>query len=88
MKWLRTLVLFDQGEVMRSRDWETIHASYTTAIASIDHVEGSGTLTLRRKVRLPDSQWRRNGVVYLRSRFVGHFAGGWLESRRDRQLGA
>lgn len=91
MKWLRTLVLFDKGDVVKSADWATIHTSYTAAIASIDHIKGSGSLTLRRKVRLPNNQWTRNGVGYLRSRFLdfmleteGWRAEGLVNLARDR----
>lgn len=70
MKWLRTLILFDKGEVISSEDWHTLHASYERAIRSIDHPEGSGSLTLRKKEKLTKSQWRRNGVGYLRTRFL------------------
>ncbi|MBA1157480.1 hypothetical protein [Microvirga mediterraneensis] len=74
MKWLRTLVLFDQGGVMNSADWATVHQSYVRSISSIDHPRGSGTLTLKRKERI-GTQWRRNGVGYLRSRFLEHMVG-------------
>jgi Restriction endonuclease BamHI len=75
MKWLRTLVLFDKGDVIDTPDWATLHTSYVRAIASIDHPVGSGTLTLREKSKLPKGQWKRNGVGFLRSKF--------LESMRD-----
>ncbi len=79
MKWLRTLVIFDRGDVVHSTDWQTIHASYVRSIQSIDFPEGTGTLTLRRKTRRAGNQWNRNGVVYLKRRFVGHLVsdGGW-----------
>lgn len=79
MKWLRTLVLFDKGNIISSTDWKTIHDSYTSSIASIDFPAGSGRLRLRRKVKRPDGQWQRNGVNYLRSRFLDHMTGaqGW-----------
>lgn len=70
MKWLRTLVLFDKGDVISTDDWKTIHAGYVRAIASIDHPKGSGTLTIRKKTQLSNGQWRRNGVGYLRKRFL------------------
>jgi hypothetical protein len=72
MRWLRTLVLFDKGDVITSEDWDILHTSYTNAIASIDHPRGSGRLRLRRKIKLPNKQWQRNGVVYLRSRFLDY----------------
>lgn len=79
MKWLRTLVLFDQGNVISGSDWKTVHESYVRSIRSIDHPKGSGTLCLRRKLRLKNSQWQRNGVGYLRRRFLDHMqsAEGW-----------
>ena len=70
MKWLRIMVLFDQGNVIASPDWKNLHESYVRAIASIEHPRGYGSLTLRRKVRLPSKQWKRNGVGYLRKEFL------------------
>jgi hypothetical protein len=70
MKWLRTMVLFNQGDVISSDDWHRLHDSYVRAIASIEHPRGSGSLTLRRKTRLPNRQWKRNGVGYLRKEFL------------------
>lgn len=91
MKWLRTLVLFDKGDVISSPDWRDLHESYVRSIDSIDHPVGSGKLTLRRKARLPNGQWARNGVGYLRSRFLEHIrdvegweAEGAVDLRRDR----
>jgi len=72
MKWLRTLVIFDRGDVVTSADWQAIHRSYVRSIRSIDFPEGSGSLRLRRKVERPDGQWNRNGVVYLKRRFLDH----------------
>jgi Restriction endonuclease BamHI len=70
MKWLRTLVLFDRGNLIASNDWEVLHESYVRAIVSIDHPSGSGILRLRKKVKLGKNQWQRNGVGYLRKRFL------------------
>lgn len=92
MKWLRTLVLFDKGDVISSEDWSTVHTSYVRAIASIDHPVGAGTLTLREKVKLPNGQWQRNGVGYLRTQFLncmrdteGWHAEGDVDLARDRK---
>jgi hypothetical protein len=49
MKWLRTLVIFDKGSVIKSADWRKIHESYVRSIQSIDFPEGSGKLKLRQK---------------------------------------
>lgn len=72
MKWLRTLILFSEGGIVSSQDWQTVHKSYVRAIESINHPAGSISLTLRRKVKLPNGQWRRNGVGHLRRRFLDH----------------
>lgn len=92
MRWLRTLVLFDQGNIISSEDWRAFHDSYVRSIASIDFPEGSGTLTLKRKVLGADGQWKRNGVNYLRSRFLAHIinvenwqAEGRVDLSRDRE---
>ena len=87
MKWLRTMVLFDQGNVISSSDWKHLHESYVRAIVSIEHPKGSGSLTLRRKVRLPNNQWKRNGVGYLRKEFLTYMCDheGW-ESESDVEL--
>jgi hypothetical protein len=64
--------LFDQGDVISSADWKSLHESFVRSIDSIDFPEGTGTLTLRRKERDADGDWRRNGVNYLKSRFINH----------------
>ncbi|MFM9968363.1 MAG: hypothetical protein ACKVQK_08200 [Burkholderiales bacterium] len=79
MKWLRTLILFDQGGVSSSTGWKAIHESYIRSIQSIDFPEGTHSLTLRRKGKRPDGQWDRNGVGFLRRRFLDHMVSneGW-----------
>lgn len=72
MKWLRTLIVFDRGAVASSSDWQAIHEAYIRSIQRIDFPEQSGSLTLRRKVKRADGQWNRNGVVYLKRRFLDH----------------
>lgn len=75
MKWLRTIVIFNKGNVLSSPDWASVHESYVRSIESIAFPPGSGTLTLRKKVRQPNGQWRRNGVGYLKSSFLEHMVG-------------
>ncbi len=80
MKWLRTLLLFDRGDIVSSSDWKSIHQSFVRSIESIDSPSGSGRLVLRRKMQDPISkQWNRNGVGFLRSRFLKHMVDdeGW-----------
>lgn len=92
MKWCRTLVLFDKGDVISSEGWKAVHTGYVRAIRRIDHPIGSGKLTLREKRRLKNGQWQRNGVGYLRSRFLGFMTNeeGWhaeavVDLSRDRK---
>jgi hypothetical protein len=70
MQWLRTMILFDRGGIAANPDWQAIHSSFVRSIQSIDFPAGSGALTLRRKVQRDDGQWNRNGVVYLKQRFL------------------
>lgn len=70
MKWLRTIILFDKGNIVSSADWSYLHNSYKNAIEKIDFPEGTGKLKLRKKIKTPNSQWLRNGVVYLKIRFL------------------
>ncbi|MCG2585971.1 hypothetical protein [Massilia sp. TS11] len=80
MKWLRTLVIFDKGGVALSSDWDEIHKSFVRSISSIDFPIGSGALILRRKEKDPVSkQWNRNGVGYLKERFLSNMvqSEGW-----------
>lgn len=72
MKWLRTLVLFDTGNIIHSPEWKFLHESYVRSIDSIKHPEGASTLRLRRKTRINNGQWVRNGVGYLRNHFLSH----------------
>ena len=62
MKWLRTIIVFDKGNVVAERDWATVHESYVRSIRAIEYPAGSGKFILRRKVRLPNDQWKRNGA--------------------------
>ena len=71
MKWLRTLVVLDQGDVINSADWKTVHDSFVRSIQSIEHPEGTGALTLRQRV-LVNGKFIRNGVKPLRTQFLKH----------------
>ena len=84
--------VFDKGDVISSSDWKSVHESYVRSILNIDHLTGSQSLKLRRRVKLPNGQWRRNGVGYLRSRFLDHMKGaerwnaeGGVDPGRDRE---
>ena len=70
MKWLRTIIVFDKGNVVAEQDWAAVHESYVRSIQAIDHPAGSGKFILRRAVHLPNGEWLRNGVGYMRSSFL------------------
>jgi hypothetical protein len=70
MKCLRTLVLFDQGNIVSSTDWRNLFEGYRRSIESIEHPKGAGGLFLPEIIKLPDGQWKRNGVKYLRKEFL------------------
>lgn len=77
MKWLRTIVLVNKGDVIASDDWKSHHEAYVRGIESIDNPKGSGKLKLRPKVKdgltaKGNIKWKRNGVGYLKSRFASH----------------
>lgn len=93
MKWLRTLILFDKGNVVTSNDWRTVHESYVRAIGGIDFPKGSGFFKIREKTRIAGTnQWNRNGVNYLRAYFLelmttqeGWSTEGSVDLSRDRK---
>ena len=62
MKWLRTIIVFDKGNVVAEQDWAGVHESYVRSINAIDHPAGSGKFILRRAVHLPNGVWLRNGA--------------------------
>lgn len=79
MRWLRSIVVFNNGDVLASTDWAAIHESYVRSIQSIEFPVDSGMLTLRKKFKRPDGQWERNGVGYLKNNFLAHMINveGW-----------
>lgn len=70
MKWLRTIIVFDKGNVVAEEDWAAVHKSYVRGIKAIEHPVGCGRFILRRAVQLPNDVWQRNGVGYMRSSFL------------------
>lgn len=70
MKWERTIVVFDKGGIAQTEEWCTFHDSYVNAIRSVDFPRGSGELVLRPKAKNAAGKWDRNGVKYLKERFV------------------
>ena len=77
MKWLRTMVLFDKGNVVKEPAWQALHASFVRSIQAIENPVGSGSFTLRERIALPrapraQQKFERNGVVSIKRRFYDH----------------
>ncbi|WP_081666153.1 hypothetical protein [Pseudogulbenkiania ferrooxidans] len=73
MRTLRTMILFDQGNLSETTDWTALYESYIRSISHIDHPIGSGKLTIRRMIKKKKNQpEKRNGVQFLRRRFLDH----------------
>jgi restriction endonuclease BamHI len=74
MKWLRTIIIFDQGDVISSSDWASVHQSFVWSIESIIHPPGSNSFKIRKKSEYRADNGKkktdRNGVNYLRSEFL------------------
>lgn len=54
MRWLRTIIVFDKGNIVAEQDWAEVHESCVRSIEAIDHPAGSEKFILRRAVRLPN----------------------------------
>jgi hypothetical protein len=78
MKWLRTIVIFDQGNFISSQDWSTVHSSFVRSIQSVEHPKGTGSLTIRHRTMV-NGTLARNGVKPLKAKFLEHMVGieGW-----------
>lgn len=75
MKWLRTIVVFDKGNLVESADWQSIHESYARSIQAIENPAGSGSLTIREIESYMSGgkkKYRRNGVGPMRKQFLRH----------------
>lgn len=88
MKWVRTIIVFDQGGLAGSQQWRRIHETYTEAIHRIVHPVGNDRFVIRRRTRKPDArgnatkQWFRNGVVPIKEQFLAQLrAIGWQAER-------
>jgi len=97
MRFVRTIVVFDQGGIADSEPWRHIHESYTGAIRKIVHPAGNDRFAIRRRTRKHDShgnpthQWFRNGVVPIKQQFLANLRPvGWQAERPatlERELG-
>lgn len=79
MKWLRTLIVFDKGDVIKDPDWKIFHESYREAIEKMVHPAGSDKMTVRKRLKIGGGKYRRNGVQYLKRSFLGLIVkAGWV----------
>lgn len=70
MKWLRTIIVFDKGEVIQDPDWKDFHESYRSAIENMVHPVGSDKMIVRKRVKNGTTgKYRRNGVQFLKKTF-------------------
>lgn len=84
MKFVRTVVVFDRGNLIESGEWKTMHDAMTSALTKVVHPPGNDRFVIRKRARKLDargkttSQWMRNGVVPIREQFFGHLTdAGW-----------
>ncbi|MDB6125491.1 MAG: hypothetical protein JWQ71_4484 [Pedosphaera sp.] len=76
MKVIKTVVVFDQGGLIDSKEWAKTHSTYTKAIRAMVHPEGSKKFVIRRRTSKKDSlgartsQWNRNGVTAIKQQFL------------------
>ena len=84
MKFIRTVAVFDRGNLLDSEEWAAMHETYVNALRAIVHPPGNDRFVIRRKIRkltasgAPTSQWIRNGVVPIRDQFLANLQdAGW-----------
>lgn len=93
MRFVRTVVVFDKGNLIDGPQWAAMHDAVVRAISAIVNPPDNDRFLIRRRQRKLDregnktSQWYRNGVVPIRNQFLGRLrAFGW-ESERATGLG-
>ncbi|HEX9048642.1 MAG TPA: hypothetical protein VF988_16570, partial [Verrucomicrobiae bacterium] len=96
MKFIRTVVVFDQGGLLESKQWAFMHESYLKAIQGVVHPPGNDRFLLRKKARKlttdgnPSNQWMRNGVVPIKKQFFNILktADWYTEKPVDMEIGS
>jgi hypothetical protein len=93
MKFIRTVVVFDQGKLIQGPQWKAMHDALTQAIDAIVNPLGSDKFMIRRRTPKLDkngkrtSQFYRNGVVPIRDQFLRRLRDEGWESERPTGLG-
>lgn len=88
MKFVRTVVVFDRGNLIDSEHWASMHESYVHALKAIVHPPGTDRFVIRRKIKKlnaagkPSKQWVRNGVPAIKDQFIANLkSAGWHAER-------
>lgn len=88
MKFVRTVVVFDRGNLIDSEQWASMHESYVKALEAIVHPPDQDQFIIRKKMRKldaagnPSKQWVRNGVVPIKNQFLANLkSSGWHAER-------
>jgi hypothetical protein len=100
MKFIRTIVVFDQGGLIDSEPWTRMHGRISAAVQKMVHPPGNDRFVIRQKVPKldtrgkPSKQWTRNGVAPIKAQFLANLTNaGWraempVGPARDALVGA
>lgn len=88
MKFLRTVVVFDRGNLLDTSQWAAIHETYVNALRGVVHPPGNDRFVIRKKTKKlkasgeASSQWMRNGVVPIKNQFLTNLKkAGWQSEK-------
>ena len=51
MKFLRTVVVFDRGNLLDSSQWATMHETYVNVLGGVVHPPGNDLFVIRKKTK-------------------------------------
>lgn len=84
MKLIRTVIVFDRGDLARNDGWAETYRTYSDVIRRMVNPPGGDRFRIRAKTRKVDSQgrktsqWNRNGVLPIKNQFFEGMANaGW-----------
>jgi hypothetical protein len=84
MKFVRTVVVFDRGNLLDSEQWAAMHGTYVNALRGVVHPPGNDKFVIRKKTKKVtasgalSNQWMRKGVVPIRDQFLANLKNsGW-----------
>src|SRR5437870_687659 len=93
MRFVRTVVVFDRGDLIDGPQWNAMHDAVVGAIQAIVNPVGNDRFVIRRRTPKLDkrskktNQWYRNGVVPIRNQFLRRLRESGWESERPTGLG-